>query len=164
MASGKSTTGKRLARLLGWPFCDTDAEVVRDHGPIAQIFERDGEPVFRRYECEAIERALSQERRCVIAVGGGAPAHEPTRHLLAERAQRVFLDASVEQITRRLRVARSMRPMLGVDLDEERMRALYAQRMPFYREAETIVDCSGLKPEQVARQVEERLRRAGIVP
>lgn len=163
MASGKSTTGRRLARLLGWPFYDTDAEVVRVHGAIEQIFEEEGETAFRVYELEALTRTLEQEPRSVIAVGGGAPAHEATRRLLAAGAHRVFLDASVEQIVDRLRHAHAVRPVLGADPDEERVRALYAQRMPFYAEAETIVDCSGLKISTIARRVEEQLRLAGVI-
>jgi shikimate kinase len=164
MASGKSTTGRRLARLLGWPFCDTDAEIVRIHGPIEEIFQREGEAAFRQYEREAIERALSREVRSVIAVGGGAPAHEPTRTLLSERAQRVFLDASIEQIMNHLRRAATTRPMLGTNPDDERVRALYEERLPFYREAEISVDCSGLKVEKIARCIQERLRLLDLVP
>ncbi len=163
MACGKSTIGKRLAKLLGWSFWDTDAEIARLHGPIGQIFEREGEPAFRVYERGVVERALADPSRCVIAVGGGAPAHEPTRRLLAQGAHRVFLDVGIEQIVRRLRRARAVRPMLGTELDEEYVRALYEQRAPCYREAETIIDCSRLRVGEVARFVQEQLQVAGIV-
>src|SRR5690349_1071354 len=35
MGAGKTTAGKRLARLLGLPFADTDAEIERIHGTIS---------------------------------------------------------------------------------------------------------------------------------
>jgi len=40
--AGKTRTGKRLARLLGVPFIDTDKRIVAAHGPIATIFEDHG--------------------------------------------------------------------------------------------------------------------------
>jgi hypothetical protein len=47
MGAGKSSIGKKLARRLGSPFVDSDRVIVQRHGPIAGIFERDGEGVFR---------------------------------------------------------------------------------------------------------------------
>ncbi len=82
MASGKSTIGKRLAARLGRPFCDTDAEVVRLHGPVARIFEAEGEPAFRAYERDAVELAKPTPPPPGVALGGGAPPHAPTRRLL----------------------------------------------------------------------------------
>ena len=49
MGAGKTAVGTALARLLGVPFRDSDEEIVRAaHRSIAEIFERDGEPFFRR--------------------------------------------------------------------------------------------------------------------
>ncbi|HEY9085726.1 MAG TPA: shikimate kinase [Candidatus Tyrphobacter sp.] len=164
MASGKSTVGKRLARRLGWTFVDSDAEIVRERGAIERIFSREGEPAFRRYEQAVVERALAEAAPSVIAVGGGAPTHEPTRRLLADRAYRVFLCASPEQILARVRRSKTLRPLLGANPDAERVRSLYETRLPLYREAESIVDCTDLSLGLTAQVVEERLRAAGVVP
>ena len=52
---GKTTLGKRCARLLGREFVDTDAEIVRRAGkPIPQIFAEDGESAFRALEARVI--------------------------------------------------------------------------------------------------------------
>ena len=46
--SGKSQVGLAIAGIQGWDFWDTDEEVVRVSGKsIADIFEEDGEAVFR---------------------------------------------------------------------------------------------------------------------
>ncbi len=164
MASGKSTTGKRLARRLGWKFVDTDAEIMRNHGPIERIFADEGESAFRLYERAVVENALAQPAPCVIAVGGGAPTHEPTRRLLAQHAHRVFLAATPEELFARVRRSRTLRPLLGAQPDSERVRTLYETRLPLYREAESIVECAGLDPEMTAQVIEERLRAAGFVP
>ena len=60
MGSGKSTIGWRLADELGWRFIDLDEEIEAAQGrPISDIFDQDGEDLFRRLEHD--ER--SEERR-----------------------------------------------------------------------------------------------------
>ena len=49
--SGKSTVGRQLARLLGWPLLDSDAEIERELGhSIRSHFEQHGEDSFRALE------------------------------------------------------------------------------------------------------------------
>ena len=117
MASGKSTIGRKLARKLGWAFVDTDALVVRSHGPIPAIFENEGEAAFRRYEHAAIAGVLEGAEPCIVALGGGAVTVAENRSLLAERAVRVFIKISPEQMLARLRRSRVVRPMLGARAD-----------------------------------------------
>ncbi len=69
-AAGKTRVGKRVARRLELPFIDTDAVIVAQHGPIAEIFDTRGEAAFRELEAEAVQDALTQ--RAVVALGGGA--------------------------------------------------------------------------------------------
>ena len=48
MGSGKSTTGKQLAKRLGYAFVDTDRLIVEQLGmSVNEIFDRLGEEKFR---------------------------------------------------------------------------------------------------------------------
>ena len=69
-AAGKTRLGKRIARILGAPFVDTDRRIVAGHGPIAQIFSEHGEKYYRALERAEVTRALGE--RAVVALGGGA--------------------------------------------------------------------------------------------
>ena len=138
MGAGKSTIGKRLAVELNLPFVDTYAEIVAEHGPIPQIFKREGDAGFRQREFEAVRAALAGPP-AVIALGGGAVTHEPTRALLAERALRVYLEVPLSVLLLRLRRSRTVRPVLGASAAETRVRELLAERAPLYREAEIVV-------------------------
>ena len=67
--AGKSRIGRRVARALGVPIADTDKMVVAEFGPIAEIFERDGEPRFRELERAAVERALNEPAEGALTPG-----------------------------------------------------------------------------------------------
>ena len=69
--SGKAAIGGIVAQMLGRPFVDMDAEVVREAGKsIPQIFAEEGEEGFRAREHEALVR-IGRMSGAVIACGGG---------------------------------------------------------------------------------------------
>jgi shikimate kinase len=158
MASGKSTIGRKLARRLGWPFVDTDSLVTRQHGTIAEIFEREGEQDFRRYEHEAIRGALESVERTVLALGGGALTLAANRTLLARHAYRVFIKISPEQILTRVRRSHDVRPLLGPAPTLRRIRELYAQRMANYERVDRVIDASRRSDASVIDEIVVWLR------
>src|SRR3954470_23009275 len=101
MGVGKSTVGRRLAKRLGLPFVDSDAEIEDASGyPAAEIFERFGERDFRDGERRLVARLIEGDIR-VIATGGGPFVDPRTRKLLNERAIPIWLDAPVEILAER---------------------------------------------------------------
>jgi shikimate kinase len=157
MAAGKSTIGKRVARELGLRFVDTDALIVERHGPIHEIFAEGGEASFRRHEFEVVREALDGSP-AVVALGGGAVTHEPTRALIAEHAVRVFIDVPENELLTRLGRSKSLRPMLGERLDADRVRALLERRRPLYAQAEISVMGGRRSRGAVAREIVERVQ------
>lgn len=132
--SGKSTVGRQLARRLQLPFFDSDHVIEERLGcSIRTAFERDGEASFRDLE-EAVLDELTQLPRGVVSTGGGAVLRPTTRKRLHDRGYVVYLNSSPEEIARRLKHDTS-RPLLQVDDPLTRLRDLYAQRDPLYREA-----------------------------
>ena len=72
MGSGKSTVGRLLAETLQYRFFDTDDVIEKSLGAtVSQIFEENGEEVFRDIETKVLQE-LSQYARSVISTGGGA--------------------------------------------------------------------------------------------
>ena len=101
MGVGKSTVGRRLARRLGLPFVDSDAEIEDASGfPAAEVFERYGERDFRDGERRLVARLVEGDVR-VIATGGGAFVDPNTRKLLNQRAITVWLDAPIDILAER---------------------------------------------------------------
>src|SRR5262249_29258766 len=80
--SGKTTTGRLVASLLGWPFMDVDDLIERAVGKrVERIFAENGEERFRELEYGALAEAL-ESRRVVIATGGGCIERAENRALL----------------------------------------------------------------------------------
>jgi shikimate kinase len=149
MAAGKSTIGRKLARRLECAFVDTDELIVREHGPIKEIFSREGEAAFRRYEREAIEQVLTSAQPCVAALGGGAMTIPENRTILKSRAHTIFLRVSAERIAQRVRHSPQARPVLGARPSLSRIRALYRERMPQYADADHVIEAERMSDRQI---------------
>lgn len=131
--SGKSTVGRQLARRLQLPFVDADQWVERQLGcSIREYFEREGETGFRDFEQQALVD-ITASGPAVIATGGGAVLRPANRSCLRENARVFYLFASPEEVYRRLRHDQ-VRPLLQVADPLARLRDLFAQRDPLYRE------------------------------
>ncbi|WP_404313467.1 (d)CMP kinase [Agrococcus terreus] len=151
MAAGKSSLGRKLASRLGRTFADTDRLVVLEHGPIPELFEREGEPTFRRHEAAAVQGALVPG--AVVALGGGAVLDAGTRALLAHAT--VVL-VTVDERAAERRIAGGGRPLLADGIAA--WRRIAAERDPIYRElADVTVDTSRTPMAQLVDRLERWL-------
>lgn len=131
--SGKSTVGRQLARRLGLPFSDSDHVIEQRIGcSIRSFFEREGEEAFRDIE-EQVIGELCAGGPGVIATGGGAVLRPANRERLRAAGQVFYLRSTPEDVFRRVRHDKG-RPLLQVDDPLKRLRELFAQRDPLYRE------------------------------
>lgn len=158
MGAGKTAVGTALARLLNVAFLDSDDEIVKAaNRPIAEIFERDGEPFFRDREFEVIGRLLRSEP-CVLSTGGGAFLSERNRTQIQDRGVSVWLRADLDLLWNRVR-HKTTRPLLRTANPRETLRQLYEARQPFYEKADLVVDSSAAYSiEQMAARVVETLK------
>jgi len=152
MGSGKTTVGALLARQLAWRFVDLDDRIEEAAGlPIPQIFERLGEASFRQIEAEqlrsALGRAQASKEGTVLALGGGTYAQPGCPEFLRNAGVPVlWMDSPIEVLLARC-MTMSGRPLFR---DETSFRALLAQRLPSYQQADHRVDSSGNPAEVVA--------------
>lgn len=154
---GKSTTGRRLAKILAVPFADSDDLVERSAGrSVGDIFAEFGEVEFRRIEAAVVLSALSRFEG-VLALGGGALTVASTRDTLAASgAPVVLLQAPIATLLVRVGDGRS-RPLLADD-PRSRLAALADQRRVLYREVATfVIDTEHRTPGNVAASVAARL-------
>jgi shikimate kinase len=138
MGTGKTTIGRAVSQRLGFGLLDSDHEIESQHQKlVAQIFADEGEPAFRGYEREFIEHGHPPTGQ-VVACGGGLVVQPGMLQLLKSKGVVVCLHASIETILRRTAGHRH-RPLLNVEDPEVRIRTLYAQREPIYRNSGTVI-------------------------
>lgn len=158
MGTGKTSTGRVLARKLGTRFIDTDTLIEKEAGiQIWEIFEKFGEAHFRGLERQIVKK-VTEEEGIVIAVGGGAIVNPANLADLKRHGIVVSLTASLDVILSR--VERNLdRPLLKVEDKLGKIKELIAVRAPFYEKADITVDTDCKNPEQVADEILEAVRR-----
>jgi shikimate kinase len=151
-AAGKTRLGKRVSKLLGVEFLDTDALVASRYGPIPALFAAEGEASFREKERAAVVEALASTG--VVALGGGAVVNPDTRADL--RSHRVALvSITTEAVEPRLNS--SKRPLLTGGL--ESWVSLVAARTEWYDEVATATfDTSTTPLDTVADNIVEWIK------
>ncbi len=153
--AGKTTVGRRVARILDWRFVDTDEEIVEVSGkPIAVLFEEDGEAVFRRLESERLSGVCEGDGQ-IVSTGGGLPMDEGNRRLMESNGVIVCLEAAPSTIHRRLFAGpgAETRPMLDAPDPLRRIAALKSKRQPSYALAHWTVHTDHLTPGEAAAEV-----------
>jgi len=159
--AGKSTVGRRLARLLGSEFIDVDRELERRCGvPIATIFDLEGEAGFRRRESKLLAD-LARMRDVIVATGGGAVLDPDNRRTMRESALVIWLDASIGELWHRLRHDK-VRPLLQTPDPRGTLERLMETRAPLYEEvAHHRMRSSRHSPERMANEIAAWLESGG---
>lgn len=156
MGAGKTTIGRRLAKIRGLGFHDCDHYIQERTGvDIPYIFDKEGEEGFRDREQRAIDE-LTQKDNIVLATGGGVVMREQNRRMLAERGLVVYLQASVDQQYSRTRRSKN-RPLLKTANPRERLEELFLQRDPLYREIADLVVVTDGSTRGLAKRISRQI-------
>lgn len=149
-SSGKTTIGKALAARIGKRFADTDELIVGTTGKsIPEIFEKEGEKVFREIEKKVI-CDIAVNDGTVIATGGGVILDEKNVLALKRNGVIVYLDRKIDNL-----IATDSRP-LSSNVDD--LKKLYAKRKPLYEKYAEITIDDNDDVATVVRRAEEVLK------
>jgi shikimate kinase len=159
MGAGKTSVGRLLARRTGKAFHDCDHEIERVTGvKVAVIFEIEGETGFRARETKTLSELL-RHSNMVLATGGGSVLSADNRKLLRENGTVVYLRASPVDLYGRTKHDRN-RPLLQTADPLARLKQLFDERDPLYREAaHIIVDTGEQSLGTLAHRLEQQLLR-----
>ena len=147
MGCGKSSLGRKLAKVANMEFMDMDSIIEQREGAsISDIFNYQGEEYFRNAERALIEELGAAEGNMVISTGGGAPTWKDNMECMNSLGSTIYLRRTAKQIASRLSPhGRQKRPKLRGLNDEELvafMTTNMAEREPFYSKAKYCVDCA----------------------
>lgn len=148
MGCGKSTTGRALAKQLGYGFVDTDDLITQLTGQaITDIFAESGEDYFRQVESKVLSE-VAAHTKLVVATGGGIVLEKQNWSFL-QHGLVIWLDVEAEQLWQRLQADQS-RPLLQKPNPQQVLDELLSQRRPLYRQADIHIL---LKPDQTVESV-----------
>lgn len=137
MGSGKTTIGEKLAGELQYPLVDTDQFIEQREGTtIKELFKEYGEAYFRELETKALMNLTGDN--LVVTTGGGMVIKSENRKLMKEKGTVFFLDCSLDEILKRT-AGDMTRPLLN-ERPRHEVEQLLNERLPYYREADYIID------------------------
>ena len=157
MGSGKSTVGRHISELTGWPYIDNDELVRRSNGATArEILAERGEQQMRKAESDALRLGLSTPAPAAIGVAAGTILDPDEHERLANGGIVVWLRADADVLEERATTA-DHRPFVDSG-GGSWIRDAVAERDPLYASVADIVVDTGLHPaEASARQILDRL-------
>ena len=156
MGSGKTSTGRMLAKEMGYAFADTDEEVTKRTGvSIAYIFDVEGEEGFRKRECLALKECLN-DNNTILSTGGGIVLSKENRDLLQDRGTVVYLQTSIRSQVKRT-ASTNNRPLLQNNDPEETLEKLMLTRAPLYEE---IADITIMTDNKSLQEMSKEIQRA----
>lgn len=156
MGSGKTSTGKALAKLIGIAFADLDEEIEHQtHLSVNEIFSKKGEPYFRTQEKKILNETAKQNN-LVVATGGGIVLDPENVEKMKKTGRIIYLSASFETLWNRVQ-HKMDRPLLAVKDPKATLHQLFQIRSPLYENStEERIETDGLTPEAVAKKIFEQ--------
>ena len=156
MGSGKTSTGRILAKEMGYVFADTDEVVTNRTGvSIEYIFDVEGEEGFRKRECLALKDCLN-DNNTILSTGGGIVLSKENRDLLQDRGTVVYLQTSIRFQVKRT-ASTNNRPLLQNKDPKETLEKLILTRAPLYEE---IADITIMTDNKSLQEMSKEIQRA----
>lgn len=152
--SGKTSTGRELARALRWSFLDLDELIAERAGmSVRDIFATHGESHFRALEREATEQLAQAAEPVVVAPGGGWITVPGLVELVRPPAQVIWLKVSPQKALERMGHDVVTRPMLTGPAPLGALAAICAAREHFYMQADHTVSVETMTPLEAAQAI-----------
>jgi shikimate kinase len=150
MGAGKTTIGRALADELSLTLFDTDELIERAmKKTINAIFEDEGELAFRNYEHKVLQNVSGQS--VIVTTGGGIVTREENRQCMKKNGIIIYLHSDPETILERLRED-ATRPLLREN-KKEMIGQLFEARLPYYLEADYVVNTTGKSVNTVVTEI-----------
>ena len=106
MTAGKTSEGKRLAKLMNRKFIDLDRLIEeKEKKTVAELFSEKGEEYFREIESKTLQ-SINIKDNCIVSCGGGSPCYHNNINWIKENGIAVWLKISVDTVLKKGNSAR----------------------------------------------------------
>ncbi|UWX66907.1 shikimate kinase [Empedobacter stercoris] len=162
MGSGKSTTGKDLAKALGFEFIDLDDFIEQKYQTkISDIFKKEGELGFRKKEREALKEILTTTN-IVLSLGGGTPVYYNNMEEIVKNSISIFMRVQLPQLVKRLENRKETRPLIA-HLSNEEMTEFIAkhlfERNQYYEKAKYTISITTQSTLEILDEIMSQLKK-----
>ncbi|HJD86692.1 shikimate kinase [Empedobacter falsenii] len=162
MGSGKSTTGKDLAKALGFEFIDLDDFIEQKYQTkISDIFKKEGELGFRKKEREALKEILTTTN-IVLSLGGGTPVYYDNMEEIVKNSISIFMRVQLPQLVKRLENRKETRPLIA-HLSNEEMTEFIAkhlfERNQYYEKAKYTISITTQSTLEILDEIMSQLKK-----
>ncbi|MCA4777725.1 shikimate kinase [Empedobacter stercoris] len=162
MGSGKSTTGKDLAKALGFEFIDLDDFIEQKYQTkISDIFKKEGELGFRKKEREALKEILTTTN-IVLSLGGGTPVYYDNMEEIVKNSISIFMRVQLPQLVKRLENRKETRPLIA-HLSNEEMTEFIAkhlfERNQYYEKAKYTISITTQSRLEILDEIMSQLKK-----
>jgi shikimate kinase len=158
MGVGKTTIARFLAQKMNLKWVDLDKIIEEKMNlSIKELFQQKGEIYFRKIEYEVFKELVENNEKLIISTGGGTPCYA-NNHLLLndDEVVSIYLQASIAVIFDRLKEAKSERPLV-VNQNDENLKAFIAKnlfdRSFFYNQATFKICVDAKTPEEITDEI-----------
>ena len=153
MGSGKTTLGKIVSRKLNIQFIDIDREIeVQEGMKISDIFEKKGEPFFRKLE-EKISLQNLKKTKSIISLGGRAFINKKIRNEVLKNHISIWLKWNNKNLINRIKNSKK-RP-IAIQLDDRDLDNLINKRSKVYSKAKYQIKCDKLTKLEIIKRIIE---------
>lgn len=142
--AGKSTLGEGIARELNVPFIRLGGVIERLGGmDLAELFSLGGQKAYRRLEREAVDDVIRTHPGSIVEAGGSLVSEMDTFNALRSAMFTVWVKADPEDHMNRVIGQGDFRPIRGSEEAMSDLRRILAEREPYYRASDYIINTSG---------------------
>lgn len=161
MYSGKTTIGRKLARILELPFYDLDDYFeVRYKISIIKFFEKYNEELFRKLEREALSDLIRQHEDVLISTGGGTACFNDNMKLMNNSGLSVYVEMSLKSIITRMQASKKKRPLL-MQVPEDELEAFIKQhleeRRKYYQQSRLSIRGESVDINEISRLIRDQI-------
>lgn len=169
MGVGKTTVGKKLAKLLGIGFIDLDKFIESKYRKtVPELFTERGESEFRLIEQKSLIE-VSEIEDVVISTGGGTPCFFENIRLMNQTGTTVYIHAEPEELATRLRASKIVRPIVSGKTEKDLTLFIarhLKERERFYNQAQVVYKTDHLVTKEdvhltvdrIANEIKKRLK------
>jgi len=157
MGCGKTTHGKKLAKLLNRSFIDLDNYIEKkEELSVDEIFKKKGEDYFREKESEYLTQVVNRYPSSVVSLGGGAACFNNNISLILKSGLVIYIEMPADSLQYRLSQSPTARPLLKDKSAEESLefiKNLLRRRESFYTQAHITLNGINLTAEKIKEAI-----------